>query len=217
MWHPDPLMCFPRPSIANAVAAVACAALAACSSSSTPTSAPRKQDPPKVSEVRAATALVVVKSAGAEVPFPEADKNAVLEGVESYVHDATLAPLRGTTVDVAKLFAANTAPPATDLEYDALTDAAVPKATGAVTATLEPVSLVALADPAGAIDLIGATVDLTVSATNKLGPINIHRTGELMFTRDGSVWRLLSFKLAVTRDGAGLGPDTTTTSGSTAP
>lgn len=218
LWHPDRLMSFSRRSLTHALGAAAtCVALAACSGSSSPASAPRKPSSPKVGEIRAVPALVVVKSAGAEVPFPDADRVAVLRGVETYVNDATLAPLKGTRSDVAKLFAPDAAPPETALDYDAFGDASLPKATGRVTATLEPVSLIALADPTGAIDLIGATVDLTVSATTKPGPIHIHRTGELMFTRDGGEWRILSFKLAVTRDGAGLGTASTTTSGSTAP
>ena len=102
---------------------VACGALAACSSSSPPASTSRKQTPPKSGAVRATPALVVVKSAGAEVPFPDADKTAVLSGVETYVHDATLAPLKGTTADLTKLFAANAAPPATGPDSDALSDA----------------------------------------------------------------------------------------------
>lgn len=193
------------------------AALAGCSGSSAPASSSSRPTAPKIGGIRATTAIVSVHSAGPETPFPEADKDAVLRRVETYVTDTTLAPLRGEKTDMADLFAPDAAPPATGLEYDAFTDAALPKATGKVTAKLEPVSLVALADPAGAIDLIGATIDLTVSATTRPGPVNIHRTGELVFTRTGGEWRILSFKLAVTRDGAGLGTTTTTTSGSTAP
>jgi hypothetical protein len=44
-----------------------------------------------------------------------------------------------------------------------------------------------------------------VQAAAKGGPITIHRSGELMFTRDSGTWKILSFKLAVTREGAGLG------------
>jgi hypothetical protein len=39
----------------------------------------------------------------------------------------------------------------------------------------------------------------------------IHRSGELMFTRDAGAWKILSFKLSVTRDGAGLGAATPAT------
>ena len=193
------------------------AALVGCSGSGTPASSSAKPSAPRIGGIRATTAIVSVHSAGPETPFPEADKESVLRAVETYVADTTLAPLRGEKTDLAELFAPDAAPPATGLEYDAFTDAALPKATGPVTTKLAPVSLVALADTTGAIDLIGATVDLTVSATTRPGPINIHRTGELMFTRTDGEWRILSFKLAVTRDGAGLGTTSTTTSGSTAP
>ena len=65
-------------------------------------------------------------------------------------------------------------------------------------------SLKALADPSGTISLVGSTLDLTVRTTTAKGPVTIHRSGELMFTRDAGAWKIVSFKLAVTREGAGL-------------
>ena len=85
-------------------------------------------------------------------------------------------------------------------------------------ATLAPVSITGLADPTGAIDLVGTTLDLTVTRRSQGGDITIHRSGELMFVRDGAGWKILSFRLAVTRDGAGLGSaHRRSTTGSSAP
>ena len=87
-----------------------------------------------------------------------------------------------------------------------------------MTVTLTPVNLTALADRAAKIDLVGATVDLTVRAATAQGPVAIHRTGELMFTRQDNGWKILGFQLAVTRDGAGIdaaAASTSSTTGST--
>ena len=194
---------------------VGCSSDSKKSGTSTPT-------PPPVANLSVKLGLAGVASAGAPVQLADADRQAVLNAVSGYIQNATLEPLQHPTADPAgKKLAALLAPSAiaalTGPEHDALTDIGVGPATKAVTTKLVPVSLAGLADKTGAVDLIGATLDLTVATQAKLGPITIHRTGELMFVRDGSAWKILGFKLAVERDGAGLGPLTTTASGSTKP
>ncbi len=142
----------------------------------------------------------------------------MLASIDRYIAGATIAPLSGTSpATLAADFTATAVPALTGPEQDALTDSAVPKATGAVKATLAPLNLTALSDQAGAIDLVGTTFDLTVNTSASGGPITIHRTGEFMLSRDGGVWTILGFTLAVTRDGAGLGAAPTATTGSNTP
>jgi hypothetical protein len=192
--------------------------LAACSSGGSTKATPPTTRPD--ARVRVTPGAVTVVTAGPPAQLADADRDAILAAVQSYVQDATVAPLEGAkqTPDLASHFVPAAAPALQGAERDALVDADVPPATGRVTPALQPVNLHALADPSGAIDLVGSTLDLTVQATAARGPITIHRSGELMFTRDAGTWKILSFRLAVTRDGAGLegaaGTSTTSKAGS---
>jgi hypothetical protein len=192
-------------------ALVAAVALAACSSGSSGKATPTTTTPN--ARVKVTPGLVSVASAGAPVQLPDADRDAVFAAVAGYVNDATIAPLEGKPVaDLPSHFTTAAAPALQGPERDALLDTDVPRATGRVTPTLQPVSLKGLADPAGTISLVGSTLDLTVRTTTAQGPVTIHRSGELMFVRDGGAWKITSFKLAVTRDGAGIGTATATSS-----
>jgi hypothetical protein len=188
------------------VAVVACSSGGSAKSSTPPSTAAT------TTRVQITRGLVTVASAGAPTQLPDTDRDAVLTAVRAYVQDATVAPLEGKKVpDLASHFAPTAAAAITGPERDALLDADVPRATGRLTVSVQPVSLKGLADPTGAIDLVGSTLDVTARTTAAGGPITIHRTGELMFTRDAGTWKILSFTLAVTRDGAGLGAATSTT------
>ena len=204
-----------RQLITSGLALASIGTLAACSSGSSSTSRPSVTQPPSSAAVKATSGLVGVASAGQPAQLSDADKTAILSAVDTYVGAATLQPLKGKPSNLDTLFATGAAPAATAPERDALSDDGLPAVSGGTKATLLPVSMSGLADPAGAIDLIGATIDLTVTGTAPKGAITIHRSGELMFERDGSNWKILSFKLAVTRDGAGLGTASSTTGSST--
>lgn len=192
--------------------------LAACSgsSSSKPETTTTRAAPR--TKVTATAGIVTVAPGGLPGTLADADRHAVLAAIDRYIDSATIAPLSGKSAkNFAGQFTASAAPALSGPEQDALVDTAVPRATGGITAQLAPVNLTALSDQAGAIDLIGTTFDLTVNANATAGPITIHRTGELMFTRDAGTWKILGFTLAVTRDGAGLGTAPTSTTGSTGP
>ncbi len=192
--------------------------LSACSSGSSASKPSTTTTRPVSRAIHATAGKVDVASSGKIVVFADADRVAVLASIDRYVAAATLAPLGGKAAsNLAGDFTTATAPALTGPEQDALTDAAVPKATGAVKATLAPLNLTALSDQSGAIDLVGTTFDLTVNTTATGGPVTIHRTGEFMLTRDGGAWKILGFTLAVTRDGAGLGAAPTATTGSSTP
>ncbi|MEP6626152.1 MAG: hypothetical protein ABJC79_17020 [Acidimicrobiia bacterium] len=203
--------------LARGCALVSVGALAACSSGSSSSSGPSTTKPTPSASVNATAGLVGVVSAGQPAELSAADKTAVLHAVDAYVRAATLLPLKGKPSNLDALFASGAAPAATAPERDALTEDGLPAVTGGAKATLVPVSMSGLADASGAIDLVGTTIDLTVTGTAPKGAITIHRSGELMFERDGSDWKILSFKLAVTRDGAGLGTASSTTTGSSTP
>jgi hypothetical protein len=192
-------------------AALLALAAAACSSGGSSKATPPSTAPTKAN-VRVTPGLTGVASAGAPVQLAATDRDAILTAVRAYVQDATVAPLEGEKVpDLASHFAPAAAPALNGPEHDALLDTDGPRARGRVTVSLLPVNVKGLADPSGAVDLIGATIDLTVRAGAAAGPITIHRSGELMFTRDAGAWKILSFKLTVTRDGAGLGAATSST------
>jgi hypothetical protein len=185
--------------------------MAGCSSGGSGKSAPSTTVPN--ARVRVIPGEVNVVAAGPPAQLADADRDAVLAAIGTYVRDATVAPLEGKKVpDLASLFTASAAPALQGAERDALLDADVPRAKGRINPALQPVNLRALADGGGAIDLVGSTLDLTVQTTAAGGPITIHRTGELMFARDAGTWKILSFRLAVTRDGAGLGAASRTSS-----
>ena len=168
--------------------------------------------------VHATAGLVAVSSAGAPTELPAADRDAILAAVTSYVQQATVDPLEGKPPkDLTAALTASAAPALTGPERDALVDTGVPAATGPIHTTLAPVNLRGLADRTGTIDLVGATLDLTAGAAAGKGEVTIHRTGELMFTRDGWTWKLLSFRLNVTRDGPGVDAATSSTTAKAAP
>jgi len=203
--HASPRLTFGCGALVVGIALAACSSGGSSKSTSTTT--------PANTHVRATAGTVDVASAGGPVTLADADRDAVLTAVAAYVQDASVAPLEGkATPELAGRFTAAAAPALQGAQRDALVDTGVPHATGRVTATLQPVALRGLADRNGAIDLVGATLDATVKTTAAGGPVTVHRTGELMFTRDAGAWKILGFTLAVSRDGAGLGASTSTTS-----
>ena len=84
-------------------------AVAACSSGGSAKATPTTTAPN--ARVRVTPGLVSVASAGPAAQLSDADRDAVLAAVGSYVKDATIAPLEGKPVpDLASHFAAAAAP-----------------------------------------------------------------------------------------------------------
>ena len=219
-WHPESLMFRPSSPSARRYlwAAGAITFISACSSGSSPSAKPTTTTHPAPGAIHATAGKVDVASSGKIVAFADVDRDAVLASIDRYIAGATIAPLSGkSAATIAADFTDAAAPALTGPEQDALTDSAVPKATGEVKATLAPLNLTGLSDQAGVIDLVGTTFDLTVNTEASGGPVTIHRTGEFMLTRNGGAWKILGFTLAVTRDGAGLGAAPTATTGSSTP
>jgi hypothetical protein len=83
-----------------------------------------------------------------------------------------------------------------------------------ITATAQPIAITALSDPSKAIGLVGVPLNLQVSARTPKGPVQVHRVGELALERAGGSWRIVGFRLAVSRAGADIGTTVPSTSAS---
>lgn len=199
------------------VTASALAVLASCSSDNAAKRPTTSTTRPPSARVTATMGKLDMAVGGPKlVVLADTDRKTILAAIQKYVAIATIRPLNGKgTAALAAQLTASAAPALTGPDHDALEDAGIAKATGPIKAVLAPVNLTALSDQGGAVDLVGATFDLTVNADAKAGPLTIHRSGELMFTRDGAAWKILGFTLAVTRSGAGLGPPPTSKQPST--
>jgi hypothetical protein len=201
-------------AVATAALLVGCSSGSASKAKSTSTTSA----PPSTLAVN--TGIVNVVSASGPVEMAPADRKAVVAAIRAYVKSATVQPLasRPSTTpspQLQQLFTTASVASLTGPEADSVSDTGIAGSAKNIRTTIAPVNIGGLADKAGAVDLIGATLDLTATAHATRGPITIHRTGELMFTRDGTTWKILGFTLAVTRSGAGLGPESPTASSTT--
>ncbi|HEY7437789.1 MAG TPA: hypothetical protein VIC35_00165 [Acidimicrobiia bacterium] len=157
---------------------------------------------------------VTVAAAGAPGVLSNADRDAIVGTVRTYVTDATIDPLLGKRVgNLSAVFAPAALAGTTGVNAAVLTDAGMPKASK-ITATAQPISITALSDPARAIGLVGAPLNLQVSARTKKGLVQVHRVGELALVREGGSWRIMGFRLAVSRAGADIGTTVPSTSAS---
>ena len=159
---------------------------------------------------------VTVAAAGAAGTLSNEERDAIIKTLDQYVNTATMRPLRGKPVgDLTTIFTAEAAPSLTGTNRDALVDEGIDPAISPVKSSALPVPLTALSDPAGAINLVGATLDVTATTTNAAGPVAVHRVGEMVLRRDGDTWKINSYRILVDRNGAGLqGAPTTSTSSS---
>lgn len=202
---------FLRASLALAAASTLAVAMAACSSggsksANTPTTRPG-------TAVTIAAGRVTVAASGIAGTLSDADRDAVVETVRRYVTAASIDPLQGRPAgDLAGVFTPAATVAANGHDRATVADDGLPKATGKVTATATPLAITALADPAGAIVLVGVTLDLHVRAAAAKGPVDVKRTGELVLAKDGTAWKITSYRLTVDRTGAGLGPQPASTS-----
>jgi hypothetical protein len=156
---------------------------------------------------------VTVEAAGIPAgTLSDQDRDAIVAVVRRYITAGTLDPLAGKPVgNLAPLFSSAATAGLTGADRAALVDEGLPPATGTVTATAAPVALTALSDPAGTIDLVGATLTLDVAAKTARGPVTVKRDGELVLRRAPEGWKIDSYRVTVNRDGAGLGVASTTT------
>ena len=85
-----------------------------------------------------------------------------------------------------------------------MVDEGLPKVTGDLNVTAQPIAVVGLGDQGGAIVLATATIDLDIQGVTaaKGDPLRIVRKGDLVLTPDASgAWKVTAFNIAVARIG----------------
>jgi hypothetical protein len=158
---------------------------------------------------------VSADSAGAPVTITTDQSQHVLDALTTYLKGATVQPLRTAkpaTADFGAIFDANTLASATTTDRGILLDEGLPKVTGDLTVTAQPVTLVGLGDQSGNLTLITAALvaDTTGVTAVKGAPLHIVRKANFTLQPDGSgTWKITAYDVAVARDGAGLSPTTT--------
>lgn len=175
---------------------------------------PRDEAPPEVTaDVRVAVGTVNVESAGPPAEIPPAVVDQVTDLVRTYVQRATIDPLTGKDADgVAELFTPFTAATLEGPDGASLVDEGLGRATRDITANTATVNLDGLADGAGNLVLLAASVALDLETATEDGPLRISRLGELVLVPDGFEWKIDSYDLAVERDtpAGDLAPDGST-------
>jgi hypothetical protein len=116
------------------------------------------------------------------------------------------------TADFGAIFDANTLASATTTNRGILLDEGLPKVTGDLTVTAQPVALVGLGDQSGNLTLITAALVTDTTGVTKVkgAPLHIVRKADFTLQPDGSgAWKITAYDVAVARDGADLSPTTT--------
>ena len=159
---------------------------------------------------------VSADSAGAPVTIAADQSQRVLDALTTYVKGATVDPLRTgkpATADFGGIFDAATLASATTTDRGVLLDEGLPKVTGELTVTAQPVAMVGLGDQSGALTLVTAALatDTTGGTKAKGGPLHIVRKADFVLQPDPTgTWKITAYNVVVTREGAGLSPTTTT-------
>jgi hypothetical protein len=171
----------------------------------------------KVPNTNVALALgdVSADSAGPPAQLSSAQSQAILKVVGDYLTAATVDPLRSAKPagDLSALFAAGALARVTGPDRPVMIDEGLPKVTGDLNVTAQPVNVVGLGDQGGAIVLATATIDLDIQGVTaeKGPPLRILRKGDLVLSPDPTgAWRVTAFNIAVARSGGGLDATTTT-------
>jgi len=159
-------------------------------------------------------AVTVYKVGEAPDTIPDDVRNAVMATLTGYVNAATVTPLRKGAIDDAGLATALAPAVAARLagpDRAVLIDEGLPKATSKVKVTATPVALTGLADGAGSVVVVTATVDTTTTVKTTKGKLVIKRAGDLVLEPDNGTWKITGYTLNVDRAGKAVRPTTTTT------
>ena len=160
---------------------------------------------------------VSAASSGPPVTVSPEQSQQVLDLLTTYVKDATVQPLRSgapATADLAAVFDATTLTPATTTDRGVVLDEGLPKVTGDLDVLASPVAIVGLGDQGGRLALASAAmvVDVKGQTAVKGDPLHIVRRVDFVLAPDGfGGWKVTSYTVIVTRDGADLSATTTTT------
>lgn len=160
---------------------------------------------------------VSADSAGAPLTLSADQSQHVIDALTTYVKGATVDPLRSgkpTTADLSGVFDPTTLASATTTDRGVVLDEGLPKVTGNLTVTAQPVAVVALGDQSGNLALATAALVLDVTGATRVKgePLHVVRQANFALQPDPSgAWKITSYDMIVSRSGAGLTPPTTTT------
>jgi hypothetical protein len=207
-----------RSALAVGLAVIATLGVAACSGGdSEPTSAKPTTTLSHATNVDIPLGEVSADSAGPPAAVSPEQAQQVLDLLTAYVQDATVQPLRSgapATADFATVFDPATLVPATTTDRSVVFDEGLPEVTGDLDVVSSPVALLGLGDQGGQLTLVSAAMVLDVKAQTTVedDPLHVVRLADFVVQPDGfGGWRITSYSMIVTRDGAGLSPTTTTT------
>jgi hypothetical protein len=159
------------------------------------------EPPPVAADVGFSIGSVRVESAGPPVELPAPVVEQVTGLVDAYVQRATVDPLMGRDTDgVTELFTPFAAAALEGPDRASLVDEGVGRATKDITAKTATVNLDGLADQAGNVVLVAATVALDVETATDEGPVRIARLGDLVLVPEGFEWKIGGYDLAVERE-----------------
>lgn len=144
---------------------------------------------------------------GEPLPFPEDQRQLLVEQVKNYVETASVEPLRSglPATGLEQVFDAGAVLSLRGPDGTVLLDQGLPTVTGKLTAIAQPVAIYALADAGGNWVMASAQVTLDVTGGVEDGKIRIHREGELLFVPDAGAWKVTAYDMFVERKGPGVG------------
>jgi hypothetical protein len=165
---------------------------------------------------------VTADSAGAPVTISGEQSQQVLDALTTYVKGATVSPLRSgkpASADFGAIFDANTLMSAMTTDRGILLDEGMPKVTGDLTVTAQPVTLVGLGDQSGNLTLITAALAIDATGATALkgaAPLHVVRRADFTLQPDGAgAWKITAYDVVVAREGGDLSPTTTTVASAT--
>jgi hypothetical protein len=144
---------------------------------------------------------------GDPVPFPEDQRQLLVEQVKNYVETASVHPLRSgrPATGLDRVFDPGAVMSLGGPDGTVMLDQGLPAVTGKLTAIAQPVVIYALADASGTWVMASAQVKLDVTGGVEDGKIRIHREGELLFVPDAGAWKVTAYDMFVERKGPGVG------------
>jgi hypothetical protein len=191
-------------------------ALAGCSGGDDEKAAPTTTTAAAKTTVDVPLGEVSADSAGAPANISGDQSQRVLDALTTYVKGATVQPLRSgkpATADFGAIFDANTLMSAMTTDRAILLDEGLPKVTGDLTVTTQPVNLLGLGDQSGNLTLVTTSLVVdAVGATTVKGaaPVHVVRTADFTLQPDAAgAWKVTAYNVIVVRDGVDLIPTTT--------
>ena len=191
-------------------------ALASCSGGDDEKAAPTSTTAAPKTTFDISLGEVSADSAGAPVTISGDQSQRVLDALTTYVKGATVQPLRTgkpASADFGAIFDTATLQSAMTSDRGTLLDEGLPKVTGDLTVTTQPVNLLGLGDQSGNLTLITTTLVVDASGTTALkgaAPLHVVRSADFTLQPDGAgAWKITAYNVTVARDGGELSPTTT--------